>query len=422
MNLPYPSDPASMSQSNPLFNDNAFVRGDQFRLNNSRIWDNFTTIATQIFGSKGTLSGKLKLNTTSLPPKISKGEYGVKNVMLYATSDIPLALTDALQQSKQSFDDFCHYVVLVDDEGNAKYALYGEGAVSGATGNVSSITSVGTTYTLTVGTGTVGSHTDKILVINGNNNVNGVFLITGGNGSSTYTFETQAGYTNGNASGTWAVYERIKTRHGTGTSVAVTSDAEVIKYTPSFGLNGWDASFYAYDGDYNGFYCNLTGLTGYRVLGFFQFNGTVVTNVYTFGSGMVKPDNNCIVRVSNSRIGVILRYTTVERLHGCNYVFTDDGTNGSIITVSDTLFMNSTCQFSISGDRQAAITINDTMYTPSSGRSMSREHTIAASNTFDPVVVANTDILHENDIIRTVQSSDPETDNYAVWKTTFFQM
>lgn len=45
MNLPYPNDPASQSQPNPLFNDNAFVRGDQFRTNNNRIWNNFTSIA-----------------------------------------------------------------------------------------------------------------------------------------------------------------------------------------------------------------------------------------------------------------------------------------------------------------------------------------------------------------------------------------
>lgn len=44
MSIPYPNDPAALSEANPLFNDNAFVRGDQQRLNNQRAWANFNVL------------------------------------------------------------------------------------------------------------------------------------------------------------------------------------------------------------------------------------------------------------------------------------------------------------------------------------------------------------------------------------------
>lgn len=75
MILPYPNDPASLSQPNPLFNDNAFVRGDQFRLNNQRAWANMNYL----------------LDTLALMPNNRKelGETFFLNDLREASSDFP---------------------------------------------------------------------------------------------------------------------------------------------------------------------------------------------------------------------------------------------------------------------------------------------------------------------------------------------
>lgn len=90
MILPYPNDPASLSQPNPLFNDNAFVRGDQFRLNNQRAWDNFDFLAAflnqAIFGF---VRGRLSVLNAS--PTIVRvpayNAYDVSSIMLMANTE-----------------------------------------------------------------------------------------------------------------------------------------------------------------------------------------------------------------------------------------------------------------------------------------------------------------------------------------------
>jgi hypothetical protein len=209
--------------------------------------------------------------------------------------------------------------------GQCRFLPYGEGLVSGATGNITSITGAGTTKTLTAATGTVGAHTNKIIVILGNNGFPlSVAKITGGNGSSTYTFEGPSALTGG-ASGTWAVYERISTLHGTGSNTAITTDADVLRYTPSYGENGWTAGIVAFDPLRNGYYLNLSGYTDWRVVGNFSTNTSSQTRreIFRHGLGRNKNDNEWDIRENNglaSTNTACLRLSIIEKCFGCDYV------------------------------------------------------------------------------------------------------
>ncbi|MBK8396162.1 MAG: hypothetical protein IPL26_13110 [Leptospiraceae bacterium] len=229
----------------------------------------------------------------------------------------------------------------MDSTGDKKYVMCGEGTVS--SGTITSITSSGTTYTLTVASGTVAVNTNKVLVIEGNDNINGVFKITGGNGTTTYTFTTQSGFTNGGASGTWRVLERIQTKHGTGTLAAITTDASVIKYSPSLGENG-STSIAAFDQTKNGFYLTLSGLTDYRVLGSFFTDTTpnVSTTVFSYKSGRNKNDNFFRLQRVASKVTNALRWTTINVLYGCDYVFVDSAGVGSELTAQRDMMVSAT--------------------------------------------------------------------------------
>lgn len=48
MALPYPQDPASPSAPNPYFQDNNYVRGDQFRAFSAKAWANFTDLDSRL--------------------------------------------------------------------------------------------------------------------------------------------------------------------------------------------------------------------------------------------------------------------------------------------------------------------------------------------------------------------------------------
>ena len=142
----------------------------------------------------GFISGGLKYNSSAvlptIPPQVSAGIYNVGDDSVMYSADQALTVTDTLLQSRQNLDTFCHYLVVMDRTGNKRIILYGEGPVSGATRNITSIASSGTIKTITFATGTLTGGTNKILVIRGNDGVNGVFKITGNATSTTATFES----------------------------------------------------------------------------------------------------------------------------------------------------------------------------------------------------------------------------------------
>lgn len=270
----------------------------------------------------GMLNGGLAFNNTAAPPIVRSGFYGVSGAIIQKTSDTTLATTDTLDQSRQSLDTFCQYLVLMNSSGSIKYLLYGESQV--ATGNITSITGSGTTKTINFATGSLTGGTSKILVITGNNGVNGIFKIASNPTSSSATFESVSALTGG-ASGTWTVFERISTLHGTGSNTAITVDADVLKYSPSYGENGFATGIVAFDHTKNGFYCNIAGYTDYRVIGNFRTNGSsqVVTDIISHKSGRKKNDNSWHV-FSSSGLGstntTVLRFSSIAKIFGSDYI------------------------------------------------------------------------------------------------------
>lgn len=303
----------------------------------------------------GLIVGGIKYQSSTLPPTVKAGFYDVNNTPVYKTADDTLALTDTIEQSRQALDSFCHYTLFLDDSGNAYYMLYGEKLVE--TGSIVSVTGAGTTKTLTVSS--TSTYTDKTLVLYGNDTFNGSFKISGGNGSTTHTFEGESA-TTGNATGTYAIYERIASLHVAGTSTAITTNSDIKIYTPSYGENGFDAGTVAYDPAKNGFYCTIPGLTGYRAIGNFYTDGTpnVVDEVTSHKSGRDKNDNEFYIHTSGAVISTVIRFTVWDKLRGSDYVFTDDGTNASIITTKSSLDIDSYTHHDTSGNTTIYISKN----------------------------------------------------------------
>ena len=374
----------------------------------SRITTNENDIAaieTELSDMAGMIIGGIEFNTTILPPKILSGTYDISGNKVKLTSDSSLALADVFQQSKNTLDTFVHYLVCMDSTGDKKYVMCGEGTVS--SGTITSITSSGTTYTLTVASGTVAVNTNKVLVIEGNDNINGVFKITGGNGTTTYTFTTQSGFTNGGSSGTWRVLERIQTKHGTGTLAAITTDASVIKYSPSLGENG-STSIAAFDQTKNGFYLTLSGLTDYRVLGSFFTDTTpnVSTSLFSYKSGRNKNDNFFRLQRVASKVTNALRWTTINVLHGCDYVFVDSaGVGGELTAQRDMMVSATLVGYGTAGTWAAELSIlNSTTNTLTNSKDNSAFMSNSAS--FPSSASLPTTVIYENQILKSFGDSN----------------
>jgi len=358
------------------------VKWGSFKMNGTTFSDQYdrSPIFTIQDKSKGTINGGLIFNSTSLPPKISSGSYNVGKYTVSIDSDRSLALTDTYLQSKQTLDSFCHYTVGLGPLGQVVYVLNGEGPVSGATGTITSITGSGTTKTLTVATGTVGSHSDKIIVISGNTGVNGVFKVTGGNGSTTYTFESISSLTG--TGGTWTIYERIKTLHGTGSATAITVDADVLKYTPSYGENGWPYGFIAFDPTRNGFFYTLPGLTEYMVLGNGKTNGSAnfQTDIVSHKTGRNKNDNSFLITTYSTISTNAYKFSSLVTATGCDYIW--DNSSITLITFKRPGYVSSLIQTrNASGGHNPAFSFDATnTQDTTSSKQFSDVHIISSLN------------------------------------------
>jgi hypothetical protein len=282
----------------------------------------FLQISASPAPTKGFIGGFLAFNSTSLPATIKSGAYEVNGTMVSLTADATLAWTDVFGSSRQALDTYGWYLVCMNSSGTKKVIRYGEGLVSGATGTVTSITEGGAgLYTLTKNTGTLADPTSKTLIITDGSTVVYAGKATGGNGTTTATFTAPAGITFSTA-GTWSVYDRINTLHGTGSATAITTDANIEKYTPSLGENGWSAGIVAWSDSLQGYYLTLTGLTGYRVLGAFNVGAAnVSTNVIGYKTGRDKNDNySSVSRVSSQSSDAIV-WTNVLKMNGCDYIY-----------------------------------------------------------------------------------------------------
>ena len=332
----------------------------------------------------GNITGGLSFNSTSLPPTITAGNYEMNSALVDFNADQTLALTDTLLQSRQALESFAQYLVCLDNTGVKKYILYGEGAIASATGNITSITGSGTTKTITASTGTFPANSftrGGILVISGNNGVNGVFKVASYTSGTVVTFESVATVT-GTGSGTWTLYDRINTLHGVGSATAIIVDADVVKYTPSLGENGWSAGIASWNTTLNGYYLTIAGLTGYRVLGSFNTGASSVVsrNVFSYKTGRNKNDNDWYIRNPTSQTGVTgaIRGCTIARMTGCDYIYVDNGTVGTEFTLQRNCHANASYSaYTNSGHVAASILASFTTTNTWSGTSTEQQTIIA---------------------------------------------
>ena len=337
--LPYPNDPARLAATNPIFNDNSFVRGDEQRLNNSEIWANFTELDTQIetivnngYQIKGYINGGIEFNTASTFPFVKQGVYEVSGKLIYKTSDTNIALSDTFFDNLQAIDSYCAYLIMMNSEGTIRYLIYGEG-IAQASQSVTNITGT-TTKTITV-PAVPGSGTEQyIALISGTGSFTGAFKATRAS-ATTFTIVLNSDLGSTFTGMTVTLYYKIRTLHGTG-ALANKTDTTSIVYSPSLGENTETNSFALFDSAKNGFYCTLSGLSDYRVIGSMagatSSSNLLPDRVFSFLSGRNKNDNSFNIQRVASLVNNAMRWTTINYLFGCDYIFVDSAGVGSEFT------------------------------------------------------------------------------------------
>ncbi len=204
----------------------------------------------------GTNTGGIALNATNTnPADVLAGDYDILGTKVSKTALTSVSLTtNVFLKGRQTLDASLLFRIIMDTSGTPYWLPAFGTAIASHTGNISGITGAGTTKTLTKSTGTIGSETGNIVVVNGTTAgaVDGVFLITGGNGSSTITFES-SGTTSGTA-GTYTIYNPALTT-----------------------IHDWDP---VYSSNYNQYVVDARGIPGstntatYRDLGIFRVDGS----------------------------------------------------------------------------------------------------------------------------------------------------
>lgn len=350
--LPYPLDPARLAATNPIFNDNSFVRGDEQRLNNSEIWANFSELDTQIetivnngYQIKGYINGGIEFGTASTFPSVNQGVYEVSGKLIYKTAIYNILSSDTFFDNLQAIDSYCSYLIMMNSEGTIRYLIYGEG-IAQASQSVTNITGT-TTKTLTVPT-VPGSGTEQyIALISGTGSFTGAFKATRAS-ATTFTIVLNSDLGSTFSGMTVTLYYKIRTLHGTG-SLANKTDTTSIVYSPSLGENTETNSFALFDSAKNGFYCTLSGLTDYRVIGTMAGSTSSTTvqsdQVIRFLSGRNKNDNNLRANTA-TLISSAMRWTNITKAFGCDYVFySNDATYGSWIIPNRSGVLKARLQF-----------------------------------------------------------------------------
>lgn len=332
--LPYPDDPARLAATNPIFNDNSFVRGDEQRLNNSEIWANFESLNTELISQdsrldtiestyfyRGLINGSVEFDTASTFPTVKAGVYEVGGKLIYKTSDTNIALTDTFFNNRQAMDTNVGYLILMDDSGTIKYLLYGEG-VAQASQSVTNITGT-TTKTLTVPTVPGAAAEEYIALISGTGSFTGAFKATRAS-ATTFTIVLDSDLGSTFTGMTVTLYYKIRTLHGTGSLANITGSTSIV-FSPSLGENTETNAFAVFNSSKNGFYCTLSGLTGYRVIGSIAGAATVSTlipiAVFSFKSGRNKNDNCLRANTAQALVTQAIRWTNIDTAFGCDYIF-----------------------------------------------------------------------------------------------------
>lgn len=406
--LPYPDDPARLAATNPIFNDNSFVRGDEQRLNNSEIWDNFNGLDTELISQdtrldtiestyfyRGLINGSVEFNTASTFPTVKTGVYEVNGKLIYKTSDTNIAFTDTFFNNRQALDTNVGYLILMDDSGTIKYLIYGEG-IAQASQSVTNITGPYDIKTLTVPTVPGAAAEEYVALISGTGSFTGAFKATRAS-ATTFTIALDSDLGSTFTGMTVTLYYKIRTLHGTGSLANITGSTSIV-YSPSLGENTETNAFAVFNSSKNGFYCTLSGLTGYRVIGSIAGAATVSTlipiAVFSFKSGRNKNDNfakaNTVVSVL---AGVTVRWANLEQAFGCDYIFVpNNATFGNAVILNRGGVASARFQYPSSAAAQMLI---DTTYTISnyspglSGTNFADSFSASAATNSNAVTAAN---------------------------------
>lgn len=339
--IPFPNDPARLAATNPIFNDNSFVRGDEQRLNNSEIWANFSEldsvleIVQNTYLFRGLIKGSVEFDTASTMPIVKAGLYEVNGKMVQKLTDTSIALADTFFDNLRAIDSYVHYLILMNEDGDCKYLINGERlSIAGANQVVTDCTGT-TTKTLTVGSVPGG---DYIAVISGTGSFTGVFKSTR---LSATTFSIVLNSDPGNVftGMTVTLYFKTSTLHrSSGTGLSGITNTTITSFTPSLGENGETDTLASFSPSRNGFYCNLPGLTDWRVIG--TMAGSVAASnvepyqVISFLSGRNKNDNEVRAENVGALVTNALRWNGTPLTFGCDYIFYfNEATYGSWIAI-----------------------------------------------------------------------------------------
>ena len=405
--LPYPNDPARLAATNPIFNDNSFVRGDEQRLNNSEIWANFDGLNTELISQdtrldtiestyfyKGLINGGIEFNTASTFPFVRSGVYEVSGKLIYKTANYNILTSDTFFNNRQAIDSNVGYLIMMNSSGTIKYLIYGEG-IAQASQSVTNITGT-TTKTLTVATVPGSASEEYIALVSGTGSFTGAFKATRAS-ATTFTIVLDSDLGSVFTGMTVTLYYKIRTLHGTGT-LANKTDSTSIIYSPSLGENTETDSFALFDSAKNGFYCTLSGLTDYRVIGTIAGAATASTlipiAVFSFKSGRNKNDNFAKANTVASVLGGgTVRWTNLEQAFGCDYIFVpNNATFGNAVILNRGGVASARFQYPSSA---AAIMQIDTTYTISNyspglgGTNFSDGFTASAATNSNAVTAAN---------------------------------
>jgi len=332
MSLPYPQDPASPSAPNPYFPDNGFVRGDQFRANNAKIWANTEYLDALITSEVAAILAQLPrglliggvLKDSNNPPTVQAGTYDVKGTAVQVTADTALTwLANSLGDTAIA-NNYWYYVGI--KPGAIKVHLAWGNSALGSTA-IQKITSVGggvwelgvlnavDLSSFAVGmvvpvTGTTSTANSGVFECTAFSNV----ADSGGSGLKYIRVRNSNGAAQAGVAGTLTAYYRVG-------SVTTAADTRIYSPAPT-----WSETYGEYLSDYD---------SSYRLIAMFSSDGSGnVVDVIPFGMGDKTNDDEIQLTTFNARQGETLRWTTVLKNRGRGVTYSDDGTNGTRFTAN----------------------------------------------------------------------------------------
>lgn len=288
----------------------------------------------------GKIQGNLEFQSTSTPPTIKTGIREFLGIYHRLITDKNLALTDVLGGCSQTFSDHTYtwQRVIIDASGNYHWVpACDTQATVGSLLNISVSGIVIAAGTATVSTAnTTGLVAGNMAVIKGATIGGNPLILIGKVVSVTagvsFTMKTSA---SGTVAGTitYSAYYRIYTSQG-GTPAGINTDTDVTKYTPSPQYCDELLGYYL---DQYGLPTTVAANVVYRILGVFEINGSgnVTTDIYSYKSGAIKNDNECILDGATS-YGVVNTvipiFPTLTRARGNDYNYSTSANAGNSFT------------------------------------------------------------------------------------------